>query len=179
MAGFRRNPHGLEPCGTRQRQRACGNVWPAPSASGLRSAGLITLHKRIRPSGDAVGQDGDPRVLVLIKGSALSAIFPPEASRTPIDCQAIFLSPLADIGRPTKASPTRLGSGSHRRQLIDAFVAQQRPDSPGQFSRQSGSGGQPASAARPSHASGTPSSTFDAGPHPPRRYAPTPEPDRR
>ena len=43
----------------------------------------------------------------------------------------IFLSPLADIGRPTKASPTKLGSGSHRRRLVDAFVPQQRPDGPG------------------------------------------------
>ena len=37
-------------------------------------AGLNSLHKRIRPSGNAVGQDGDPRVLVLIRGSASSAI---------------------------------------------------------------------------------------------------------
>jgi hypothetical protein len=50
------------------------NVWPAPSASGSGSAGLSSLHKRIRPSGSAVGQDGDPRVPVLIKGSASSAI---------------------------------------------------------------------------------------------------------
>ena len=67
--------------------------------------------------------------------------FPLEASRTPIDCGAIFLSPLAEIGRPTKASPTKLGSGGYRRRLVDAFVAQQRPDGPGHFSRQRDDGG--------------------------------------
>lgn len=55
--------------------RACQrNVWPAPSASGLDPlvcAVCITYPAFRR----AVSQDGDPRVLGLIKGSASSAIF--------------------------------------------------------------------------------------------------------
>jgi hypothetical protein len=43
--------------------------------------------------------------------------------------------------RPTKASPTKLGSSSQCRRLIDAFVAQQRPDGPSHFSRQHNDGG--------------------------------------
>ena len=46
-----------------------------PVRKWLGSAGLCSLHKRIRPSDSAVGQDGDPRVLGLIKGAASSAIF--------------------------------------------------------------------------------------------------------
>lgn len=41
------------------------------------SAGLSSLHKRIRPFGGAVGQDGDPRVRVLIKGPASMRHFAP------------------------------------------------------------------------------------------------------
>jgi transposase len=33
-----------------------GNVWPAPSASGSGSAGLGSLHKRIRPSGEPLAK---------------------------------------------------------------------------------------------------------------------------
>ena len=36
-----------------------------------------SLHKRIRPFGYAVGQDGDPRVPVLIRGTASRCHFPP------------------------------------------------------------------------------------------------------
>jgi hypothetical protein len=39
------------------------------------SSGVSNLRKRIRPFGCAVGQDGDPRILILIKGPASSAIF--------------------------------------------------------------------------------------------------------
>jgi hypothetical protein len=39
------------------------------------SSRLSNLRKRIRPFGCAVGQDGDPRILILIKGPASSAIF--------------------------------------------------------------------------------------------------------
>jgi transposase len=35
------------------RSAAGGNVWPAPSASGLRSTVLISLQKRIRPFGES------------------------------------------------------------------------------------------------------------------------------
>ena len=40
-------------------------------------AGMNSLHKRIRPFGYAVGQDGDPRVPVLIKGTASRCHFAP------------------------------------------------------------------------------------------------------
>ena len=39
--------------------------------------GTNSLHKRIRPFGYAVGQDGDPRVPVLIKGTASRCHFAP------------------------------------------------------------------------------------------------------
>jgi transposase len=58
------------------RSAAGGNVWPAPSASGF-SVGTNSLHKRIRPFSYAVGQDGDPRVPVLIRGTASRCHFPP------------------------------------------------------------------------------------------------------
>jgi transposase len=40
-------------------------------------AGMNSLHKRIRPFGYAVGQDGDPRVPVLIRGTASKCHFTP------------------------------------------------------------------------------------------------------
>ena len=39
------------------------------------SSGLYNLRKRIRHFSFAVCQDGDPRILILIKGPASSAIF--------------------------------------------------------------------------------------------------------
>ena len=41
------------------------------------AAGTNGLHKRIRPFGYAVGQDGDPRVVLLIRGTASRCHFPP------------------------------------------------------------------------------------------------------
>jgi hypothetical protein len=58
---------------------------------------LNNLRKRIRPFRKAVGQDGDPRVLFLIRGPASMRHFSAKDCRTPVDCQAIFLSPPADI----------------------------------------------------------------------------------
>ena len=84
------------------------NVWPAPSASSFGSAGLSSLHKRIRPFGDAVGQDGDPRVLVLIKGSASSAIF---------------------RRRLTEHRSTVRPSSSHRSQTLEGRRRLRRPSS--------------------------------------------------
>ncbi len=51
------------------------NVWPAPSASDLLRPGLISLRQRIRSQGHSPGQDGDPRVPVLISLTVSSAIF--------------------------------------------------------------------------------------------------------
>jgi transposase len=59
------------------RSAAGGNVWPAPSASDFVDADMNSLHKRIRPFGYAVGQDGDPRVPLLIKGTASTCHFAP------------------------------------------------------------------------------------------------------
>jgi hypothetical protein len=51
------------------------NVWPAPLQAACRSE-LASLRQRIRPGGVCRGQDGDPRVSVLIKTAASSgAIF--------------------------------------------------------------------------------------------------------
>jgi transposase len=41
------------------------------------AAGINSPHKRIRPFGYAVGQDGDPRVPLLIRGTASRCHFPP------------------------------------------------------------------------------------------------------
>jgi transposase len=38
------------------RSASGGNVWAAPSASGSGSAGLSSLHKRIRPSGEPLAK---------------------------------------------------------------------------------------------------------------------------
>ena len=107
--------------------RACRrNVCPAPSASGSGSVGLSSLHKRIRPSGFAVGQDGDPRVLGLIKGSASNAIF---AGRLPEHRSTVRPSsshhPPTSVGR--RAARPELGSGGHGRRLVPP-MAQKRPD---------------------------------------------------
>jgi hypothetical protein len=67
-----------KPIGGRKRENmtmAEENVWPAPSASGFCSWPKNSLHKRIRPFGYAVDQDGDPRVLLLIRGTASSVPF--------------------------------------------------------------------------------------------------------
>jgi hypothetical protein len=48
-----------------------------PVVKWLFGSGMNSLHKRIRPFGYAVGQDGDPRVLVLIKGAASKCHFTP------------------------------------------------------------------------------------------------------
>ena len=48
-----------------------------PVVKWLDSSGLDNLRKRIRPFGNAVGQDGDPRVLVLIRGPASMRHFAP------------------------------------------------------------------------------------------------------
>ncbi len=55
---------------------AGGNVWPAPSASGF-----LSWHKQSAQTYPAfrlcLGQDGDPRVPLLIKGTASRCHFPP------------------------------------------------------------------------------------------------------
>ncbi|HJP68681.1 MAG TPA: hypothetical protein VJ846_07245, partial [Sphingomicrobium sp.] len=48
-----------------------------PVGKWFASSGLDNLRKRIRPFGNAVGQDGDPRVLVLLRGSASMRHFAP------------------------------------------------------------------------------------------------------
>ena len=48
-----------------------------PVVKWFASSGLDNLRKRIRPFGSAVGQDGDPRVLVLIRGPASMRHFAP------------------------------------------------------------------------------------------------------
>ena len=48
-----------------------------PVVKWFASSGLNNLRKRIRPFGSAVGQDGDPRVLGLIRGPASMRHFAP------------------------------------------------------------------------------------------------------
>ena len=63
---------GARPClgGGRKRMARPVGKW-------FCDAGMNSLHKRIRPFGYAVGQDGDPRVPVLIKGTASRCHFAP------------------------------------------------------------------------------------------------------
>src|SRR3954467_15476691 len=99
------------------------NVWPAPSASGLGSVGLSSLHKRIRPFGRAGGPDGDPRVPGLIKSSASSAIF---ARRLPEHRSTVrpSSSHRLQTSEDRRNSPAELGSGSDGCRLVDPPVAQ-------------------------------------------------------
>jgi hypothetical protein len=50
------------------------NVWPAPSASDFVEWAVFSLLQRIRPRAPVPGQDGDTRVLILIRTAASSAI---------------------------------------------------------------------------------------------------------
>src|SRR5262249_1185269 len=68
---------------TRQRMRFApiipvgGKTYGPPRRQVVFCTGINSLHKRIRPFGYAVGQDGDPRVPVLIRGTASRCHFPP------------------------------------------------------------------------------------------------------
>lgn len=65
---------------------------------------LTSLRQRIRSRRYFPGQDGDPRVPVLIKASASMRHFLSQGSRTPVDCQAISLSTTRKHRRPISAS---------------------------------------------------------------------------
>ena len=65
----------LHPQSGLEAQEAFKNVWPAPFASDFAAYAFSSPLQRIRPRVQASGQDGDPRVPVLIKLSASSAIF--------------------------------------------------------------------------------------------------------
>ena len=101
----------LDGSNVRAHQKAAGAAkrMARPVRKWLGSAGLCSLHKRIRPSGSAVGQDGDPRVLGLIKGSASSAIF---AERLPEHRSTVRPSsshrPQTSKGRRVRAGRTRI-----------------------------------------------------------------------
>ena len=58
-------------CASGGKRMAC------PVVKWFASSSLNNLRKRIRPFGIAVGQDGDPRVLVLIRGPASMRHFAP------------------------------------------------------------------------------------------------------
>lgn len=68
----------------------------------MRVLTVVDTFSRYVPVLDArfVGrcQDGDPRVPILTKGPASSGHFAPEVFGTSVDCQAVFLSPLAALG---------------------------------------------------------------------------------
>lgn len=101
----------LDGSNVRAHQKAAGAAkrMARPVRKWLGSAGLCSLHKRIRPSGSAVGQDGDPRVLGLIKGAASSAIF---AERLPEHRSTVRPSsshrPQTSKGRRVRAGRTRI-----------------------------------------------------------------------
>jgi len=93
----------LDGTNIRAHQKAAGaaNVWPAPSASGLDP---LVCAVCINVSGLPASRW--PRWRSARpgphKGVGVERHFCGEASRTPVDCQAIFLSPPADIGRPAR-----------------------------------------------------------------------------
>lgn len=60
---------------TRRRRWRGPKTYGPPRRQVVFGAGINSLHKRIRPFGYAVGQDGDPRVPVLINFPASSAPF--------------------------------------------------------------------------------------------------------
>ena len=58
------------------RSAAGGKRMARPVRKWFFAAGINSLHKRIRPSA-MLGQDGDPRALLLIRGTASRCHFPP------------------------------------------------------------------------------------------------------
>jgi hypothetical protein len=79
-----------------EAQQALKTYGP-PRLQAILRSGLVSLRQRIRSQDHRPGQDGDPRVPVLIKLSASKRHFLNQDSRTPVDCQAISLPPPANI----------------------------------------------------------------------------------
>jgi transposase len=79
------------------------NVWPAPFARGLcKVADPVCVN--VSGRWEDPGQDGDPRVPVLINSTASSRHFFDQGSRTPVDCQAISLFPTRKHPRSVRRS---------------------------------------------------------------------------
>ena len=72
------------------------NVWPAPSASDFVECAFFSLLQRIRPRADAPAKM-EIRAFGSSQNSRRRAPFLNQVSRTPFDCQAISLPPLANI----------------------------------------------------------------------------------
>lgn len=96
------------------------NVWPTPSANGSGSAGLNSLHKRIRPSG------------VPLAEMEIRACLLPEHRATGRPSS----SHRAQTSQGRRVARAELGSGSHGRRPVDASVAQQRPGDARHLGRQ-------------------------------------------
>jgi hypothetical protein len=87
---------------------AAFKTYGPPRLQVILRSGLVSLRQRIRSQDYRPGQDGDPRVPVLIKLSASRRHFLNQDSRTPVDCQAISLPLPANIvglSRFVNASP--------------------------------------------------------------------------
>lgn len=119
--------------------RILKNVWPAPSASSF-----ATWSDQSTPtypvSRQCPGQDGDPRVLVLIKFTASSAIF---CVRFPARRSTVrpshFHHPQTSYSRPRRVSASGRSLGlRHARtlRLEPLPAAQHRADDPRQLGRQ-------------------------------------------
>ncbi len=93
------------------------------------SSGPSNPRKRIRPFSGAVGQDGDSRAPILVKGSASSAIRR-QGFRAPIYCRAIFFAPPADIEDRRETTPIDSGRGRHGGCLERCLMTRQRPHDP-------------------------------------------------
>jgi hypothetical protein len=81
------------------------NVWPAPSASGLIESAKSSVCVNV--SGFAAmpaSQDGDSRVLILVRFTASKRRIWYQVFRPPFDCQAIFDSSTRKHERPISAS---------------------------------------------------------------------------
>jgi Winged helix-turn helix len=72
-------------------------TYDPPRLQAILRSGLVSLRQRIRSQDHRPGQDGDPRVLVLINFAVSTHQILNQGSRTPVDCQAISLPPPANI----------------------------------------------------------------------------------
>ena len=100
------------------------------------SGGMNSLHKRIRPFGYAVGQDGDPRVLVLIKGSASSAICRQGLQDTNRLSGHLFLTTRRHLGSALESVEDSVRDRQVRH-LKRALVPKQSPNDPRRLCGQS------------------------------------------
>ena len=113
-----RNVTSRRACARIRRRPGPPNVWPIPSASGCGCPGLrVCINvSGLRASPWPRWRSARPGPH---KGVSVERHFAPEASITPVDCQAIVHSPPADFGSP----PSRPRATRHLRAAPTGFTS--------------------------------------------------------